>query len=136
MWDLDNWIDVINELRKEYSIILTYKPADARYARIILNHTKDITHFPNLILNELIVLVKYAQLVVTPDTSLVHIASAFDKPLVALYSSNESNFKKFAPLSSLNIALRASDNSDKINSISVSSVLNAVNNLFINIPHI
>ncbi len=44
-------------------------------------------------------IVKDADLVVTPDTAIVHIACAFDIPVVAVYVRNKSLFTHFAPRS-------------------------------------
>ncbi len=40
-----------------------------------------------------------ADLVVSPDTSVVHFAGALDKPLLAIYNANPANFEEWAPLS-------------------------------------
>ena len=40
-------------------------------------------------------------LVITPDTSVVHIASAFNKPIVAIYEDKQDNYQLFSPVSSL-----------------------------------
>lgn len=42
-------------------------------------------------------MVKGADLVITPDTSVVHIACAFDVPLVAVYVNNQELFTHFSP---------------------------------------
>jgi ADP-heptose:LPS heptosyltransferase len=42
-------------------------------------------------------LIKCSDIVITPDTSVVHIASAFNKPLVAVYINNPDLFLHFAP---------------------------------------
>ncbi len=48
---------------------------------------------------ELAEVVRNARLIITPDTSLVHIASCFNVPIVAVYHKVEWNIKRFAPLS-------------------------------------
>ena len=46
-------------------------------------------------------MVKNMRILVTPDTSLVHIASCYNTPIVALYRL-ERDLKKFKPLSEIN----------------------------------
>ncbi|MEO8210649.1 MAG: glycosyltransferase family 9 protein [bacterium] len=49
--------------------------------------------------------IKQGDIVITPDTAIVHICSAFDKPVVALYPDVKWNLQKFAPLSKYNEAV-------------------------------
>lgn len=51
-----------------------------------LNH-KHITYYPSKTIIDIIPLIKYADLVISPDTSIIHVVSAYQKPLVALYAS-------------------------------------------------
>lgn len=39
-------------------------------------------------------LIKYADIIITPDTSIVHIASAFDKKTIALYRDYSNSYEK------------------------------------------
>jgi len=41
-------------------------------------------------------------LVISPDTSIVHIASAFNKPVISIHENNQDSYKLFAPTSELN----------------------------------
>ena len=43
-------------------------------------------------------LIKQADLVISPDTSIVHIASAFNKKLIAIYSPDKLNFAVWKPV--------------------------------------
>ena len=44
-------------------------------------------------------LVKQLDLIITPDTSIVHVAAAFDKPIVSIHENNQSSYTFFAPVS-------------------------------------
>ena len=46
-------------------------------------------------------IVRRLRLLVTPDTSLVHIAACSDTPLIALYRHNPADSRMFAPLSTM-----------------------------------
>ena len=37
-------------------------------------------------------LIKYADYVITPDTSIIHIASAYNKPIIAVYPPNGGTY--------------------------------------------
>ena len=47
-------------------------------------------------------LISQLNLIITPDTSIVHIASAFNKPIVTIHENNQDSYQLFAPTSSLN----------------------------------
>ena len=41
-------------------------------------------------------------IIITPDTSISHIASAFNTPIVSIHENNQNSYLLFAPTSSLN----------------------------------
>ncbi|MDC0483587.1 glycosyltransferase family 9 protein [Candidatus Thioglobus sp.] len=47
-------------------------------------------------------LISQLDLIVTPDTSIVHIASAYNKPIVTIHEDNRDSYELFAPTSKLN----------------------------------
>ncbi len=69
------------------SILWTSSPQAAPVIEAFLkeHNLPRIHYFRTSNIHELLALVKGATLVVTPDTSVVHIASAFERPVVALY---------------------------------------------------
>jgi ADP-heptose:LPS heptosyltransferase len=47
-------------------------------------------------------LISQLDLIITPDTSIVHIASVFNKPIVTIHENNQDSYQLFAPTSDLN----------------------------------
>jgi len=46
-------------------------------------------------------LVEQLDLIITPDTSIVHIAASFDKPVVSIHENNKDSFRLWSPSSTL-----------------------------------
>jgi len=46
-------------------------------------------------------LIEQMDLIITPDTSIVHIASSFDKPVVSIHENNKDSFRLWSPSSTL-----------------------------------
>ena len=46
-------------------------------------------------------LIDQLDIVISPDTSIVHLASAFDKPIVSIHENNKHSFRLWAPSSTL-----------------------------------
>ena len=46
-------------------------------------------------------LIEQLDLIITPDTSIVHIASAFNKPIVSIHENNKDSFRLWSPASTL-----------------------------------
>ena len=47
-------------------------------------------------------LIQNLQLIITPDTSIVHIASAFNRPVISIHENNQDSYQLFAPKSEIN----------------------------------
>ena len=55
-------------------------------------------------------IVEQLDLVITPDTSIVHIASSFDKPVVSIHENNKDSFRLWSPSSTLSKTVFAKSN--------------------------
>jgi ADP-heptose:LPS heptosyltransferase len=53
-------------------------------------------------ISDVAALISQLHLVVTPDTSIVHIASTFNKPVITIHENNKDSYDLFAPTSKLN----------------------------------
>ena len=67
-------------------------------------------------------LIKKLDLIITPDTSIVHIASAFNKPIVTIHENNQDSYKLFSPTSKLHRTV-FSKSKDDLNDFSVELLL-------------
>lgn len=79
-------VSIIDGIMKQYQevrIILIGTPERMENISIPGVHKNPFTSFLSAA-----ALIEYSNLVVTPDTSIVHVACAFNKPLVALYGNN------------------------------------------------
>ncbi len=72
-------------------------------------------------------LLKQLTLLITPDTSLVHVASCFNIPVVGLYRADAVHLSRFSPYLTNHVQLISP--SSTIRDIEVESVLNAVKKL-------
>lgn len=46
-------------------------------------------------------LIRHCEQLISPDTSTIHIASGFHKPIIGLYSQDAENFNHWKPLSGI-----------------------------------
>jgi len=69
-------------------------------------------------------LVGKAKLLISPDTSLIHFAAAFDTSVISLTTNAPANQIKFAPLSSNNIVIAPINDID-VSYIEVEQVVSA-----------
>ena len=63
-------------------------------------------------------IIHHADLVVTPDTSIVHIACAYDKPQICVYR-DENELRLWRPLSDKAITLLPKPGSRQVNDLDV-----------------
>jgi ADP-heptose:LPS heptosyltransferase len=67
-------------------------------------------------------LISKLDLIVTPDTSIAHIASSFDKAVVTIHENNIDSYQLFAPISKFNRTVFSTSNNN-INEFSVKLIL-------------
>jgi len=60
-------------------------------------------------------LIEQLDLIITPDTSIVHIASAFNKPIVSIHENNKDSFRLWSPISKLSKTIFATSSYGLVN---------------------
>ena len=116
--------EVIKNLEQKYSpnIIL---PLEKKHYTIT---TKQIIYTGKIPLETFLALCYKVDFIITIDTSTVHIACAYKKPFVSIYSGYDRNFKLFSPLKQENTytvrsSAKAQDHVHKIDNWSVQEVI-------------
>jgi heptosyltransferase-3 len=129
-WLTDNWINLAKSIQKDTSVILSGQEKDYERINLIIKESKreNIYFVETKTIFEFAELIKDCDLLVTPDTSAVHLASCFNTPIVCLFNSVEWNRIKFSPLSDKQIIV-VSEDENSINSITPKEVLKAINSI-------
>ena len=89
---LDNARILVSSLheRSGLPIVIPYGPAGREKAEALAREFAYVSLYPGSrsVLHSAVI-IKHAQLLVSPDTAAVHIASAYDKPTLALYGKTD-----------------------------------------------
>lgn len=130
MWQIENWLELIKQTKiYEKPLVINFMESESSPAKLIQDKFKDVLlHQPKNI-RDVLAIVNNSDLVITPDTSIVHIASSFNKKIFALYSGLDDFYAKFHPTSDNYAIVRAKKGDKGIHSISISD---AVENFFAN----
>lgn len=94
----------IKEVNRNVEIIILTHPNNLmKVSRIIrqagLNYI--VPSYKTNTIQDLAALIKNLNIIISPDTSIVHIASTFNKPIVSIHENNIDSYNLFSPLSSL-----------------------------------
>lgn len=84
-----------------YTVILLTFPQVAGFTKRIIDECSNplLTHFEGTkSIYDTIAILKRVQLLISPDTAVVHIAGHFNIPTIAFYSDDEVNFTLWRPL--------------------------------------
>jgi ADP-heptose:LPS heptosyltransferase len=100
---IKQYVKIISELIKKYkiNILLTAAKQDYHKGDIIctkLNYPKNIYFFKGLNIFQLFAVIKFSDMVISPETSVIHISSVLNKPIIGLYSSKK-RLTEWPPLS-------------------------------------
>ncbi len=99
-WHTQKWIDFLNYLgERQIRCLVISSPSDIEIANEIVSSTKNCYLYRTNSVIDVFSVVKHSEMTITVDTAVVHIASAFDVPVLALYGNNPHNYIKFHPLS-------------------------------------
>ena len=118
------WSELIRSFPDETFIIFS-APQDLEEKKELEQPHQNVLPSPSTRnLYEVGEIVKRLKILITPDTSLVHIASCSDTPLIALYRERFADRTQFAPLSTLQkVIVSPTDNVMAIESATVSTAL-------------
>ncbi|MDA8905289.1 hypothetical protein N9I58_02360 [Candidatus Thioglobus sp.] len=135
--------DVIKLILELYSmnnniiVILLHKPKDRdRIISLIPDEASSFVFpsYPTKSVLDLAAIVDAVDLIISPDTSIVHMACALKKPLVAIYRDRVSNFDKWYPISDCNHIV-FSKYKDSLKGIDISNIISKVLTLSLDIKH-
>ena len=70
-------------------------------------------------------LVSFMKVMISPDTSFIHIASAFDIPTVAIYPNDPQHLRYWGPRSSKHVVIQPDQSDGSINDFSISGTVRA-----------
>lgn len=116
MWSNEKWEEVIKYLlSNNESIVLSFAPSERDRAKDLVSRFNKLHLFKSRNLQDTIALVSKSSFVISVDTAVVHICSAFDKPLVVLIKSVRDTLNKFAPLSKIKELVITEYDMEKIN---------------------
>ncbi|MGB9772185.1 MAG: glycosyltransferase family 9 protein [Candidatus Kapaibacteriota bacterium] len=101
-WEVQNYkrlISLVNKSIKDLSIIFIAHPTDYYILEMILagENENAFSFTTGSSFYDAIALISFADIVFTPDTSIVHFANAFGKPLVMMYYKKDSYMKEWQP---------------------------------------
>lgn len=132
-WDPENYKKLLSLLVAEYKdlvFILISSPEDYPISlSVSSNFTDRVFSYNSSSILDVAGLISHCKLVITPDTSIVHIASVYSVPVVGLYSKRYSNVNHWGPFGVPNkIILTRQEES--INEIFPEEVLYAFKSLY------
>ena len=129
--DINKIILGINSISNNILIILLHRVEDRKWINGLISKKMSLFVFPSYETKsvlDLAALVDLVDLVVTPDTSIVHMACAFNKPLLAVYRNNMIAFKAWHPKSKCNDVV-FSENSKDLKSLNVNLIISKISKL-------
>lgn len=128
-WDAENWKKLIEYIQEyTHNIRVMYDKNNRVTADYLEHQLKRKVSVKRYSLIKKIKEIYHSRLVISPDTAIIHIASAFNTPVIGLYNNVEWNLERFKPLSEKNKVL-ISNNSESINSITPEEVFEAYKRL-------
>ncbi len=128
IWAEEKSVELVKRILnhdRAWTVILFTVPADRRRGERLCHRFNDRVHLipDDLNLTEASALISKLDVLITPDTSLVHIARSFRVPVVGLYSRYMKNFQLWRPYDQ-EVGTVVSGNDDNIFDISVDDVFN------------
>ncbi|MCE2503486.1 MAG: glycosyltransferase family 9 protein [Chlorobi bacterium] len=129
-WPESKWTEFVKSVDWHGKIVILSSPGDAESGTRIASVREEAFYQPTKSLMEAAALVARTACVITSDTSIVHIAGALNKPIVALYFNAPKMMAKFAPLSDLQRVITAPKEL-AVDVINIEEVLRACTELFI-----
>ncbi len=131
-WEKDKWIELLKLLLKKYpsfKLLLLSDPKDESLREKIHSNflQAQLLSVKNLTIQHFASYIQISDILITPDTSAVHIASAFGIPTIAMYPNYGSNFVSWQPYKIPYRSIKSG--TESIKQISVKEVFEAFQSL-------
>jgi len=131
-WKTESWIELINFINntnnKVYFVLLSTEEDKSLRDKISTGiNNNQVIDARNYSIQYFASYLKMADLIISPDTSAVHIASAFGIPVLALYPNFLWNFVSWQPYNVYYKSIKSK--SEKVKDIPVHEVFDAYNKL-------
>ena len=130
-WGVENYQALIGWLRTEYSgspILVLHQPSDKTVAQTIAHPFPEVVISPETkTFDEFAAFVQTLWMLITPDTSAVHLAAAFSIPSVVMYVQSNKELRIWEPYGSLSETVLT--DIDDLRRISQVEVFHAVDKL-------
>jgi ADP-heptose:LPS heptosyltransferase len=131
-WHAEKWIQLMNLIKEKnlnIKFVLLSTKQDIRIVKQINSvMLDDCIVQRNFNFQHYAAYIKNSDFLISPDTSAIHIASAFKIPIIGLYPKSKWNFSSWKPFKTKYRAIMS--NEENINSISPQEVCNAFFDLF------
>jgi ADP-heptose:LPS heptosyltransferase len=130
-WGTRNYQRLLSELRsgfKDFRIMVLYQPSDQAIASEIVSPVDGVTLSPlTPSFDDFAALIERLTVLITPDTSAVHLAAAFNLPAVVMYVQSDPTLRIWEPYGSQSETLVTPV--DDLTTIPVADVLGAISRL-------
>lgn len=131
LYSAENWDKVIAQIDMDKAnVYINAMPAEKETVLFLYNKYVDLQVLPPLHLMEVAAIIEKSDLIITPDTSIVHIAAAFRKKIIALHNDDGANFEKFATNNPNAIKIKV-DGGSYLNQIPPEMIIENINKLLI-----
>ncbi|RKS87706.1 ADP-heptose:LPS heptosyltransferase [Orbus hercynius] len=116
------WLTRLNLVYPDKIILILTYPKVTNELKPLLINDKYVMYEGTQTIFDSIELIKHASMVISPDTSIIHAASALNRPIIAFYmSSNPQNpYRKWLPMNAQNAMIYYYENN--INEIDIATV--------------
>jgi len=115
---------VLNEKFKDLIFILLFQPNKYRSTLTYKNQSSEnvFLSYETKSILDVAALIRKVDIVITPDTSIAHIASAFNKPIITIHENNYKSYSLFKPTSEISSVIY-SPRSDSLEGFDVKKLI-------------
>jgi heptosyltransferase-2 len=123
-WPISHWADLLQRQPSKRPIVICTPPSAVSTARELSTQLKQFAGvFSSADLLDATELIRRSSGLLSPDTSLIHVAAAFDRPIFGLYSGLDHFYQKFSPLSSTQVVVKGDADKSGIQTIRVQQAI-------------
>ena len=125
--DLIKIVKMIRKIQPSYKVKMFPEDAENKRIKHLMKDQSNVDVMqPTATIIPVIEAIAVAALIITPDTALTHIASAFSKPLIAVYANEPALFAQWKPLNTAPTVTIFSANNKTLEGYDSNQLLSAI----------